>query len=100
MYSINFTKNNEEFWLKLYYNRTNSYLFVNSREIYEFKTKYSEIVATRLCQGSISKDWTVDNMKKKGSNGYVYDFSIDYDAIAVDGTLDIHNHFMKKNNMI
>ena len=39
-------------------------------------------------------------MKKKGSNGYVYDFSIDYDAIAVDGTLDIHNHFMKKNNMI
>ena len=100
MYSINFTKNNEEFWLKLYYNRTNSYLFVNSREIYEFKTKYSEIVATPLCQGSISKDWTVDNMTKKGSNGYVYDFSIDYDAIAVDGTLDIHNHFMKKNNMI
>ena len=29
-------------------------------------------------------------MKKKGSNGYVYDFSIDYDAIAVDGILDIH----------
>ena len=28
--------------------------------------------------------------KKTGLNGYVYDFSIDYDAIAVDDILDIH----------
>ena len=25
IYSFNFTKNNKEFWLKLYYNRANSY---------------------------------------------------------------------------
>ena len=29
-----------------------------------------------------------------------YDFSVDYDAIAAGDILDIHNSFMKKNNMI
>ena len=38
-------------------------------------------------------------MKKTGFNGYVYDFSIDYDAIEVDDVLDIHKNLMKKNNM-
>ena len=27
----------------------------------------------------ISKDWSADNMKNTGLNGYVYDFSVDYD---------------------
>ena len=31
-----------------------------------------------------SKDWTVDNMKKTGLNGYVYNSSVDYDSIAVE----------------
>ena len=30
-------------------------------------------------------------MKKTELNGYVYDFSVDYDAIAVDDTLDIQS---------
>ena len=38
--------------------------------------------------------------EKTGLNGYVYDFSIDYDAIAVDDILDNHKYLMKKNNMI
>ena len=38
--------------------------------------------------------------KKTGLNGYVYDFSVDYDAIAVDDILDIHKYLMKKNNMV
>ena len=28
--------------------------------------------------------------------GNIYDFSVDYDAIAVDDTLGIHNYLMKK----
>ena len=48
----------------------------------------------------ISKAWSIDNMKKTGFNGYVYDFGVDYDAIAVDDILDIHKYLMKKNNMI
>ena len=35
-------------------------------------------------------------MKKTGLNRYVYDFSVDYDAIAVDDILDIHKCFVKK----
>ena len=62
--------------------------------------KDSDIVATPLCLGNISKDWAVDNMKRTGFNGYVYGFSVDYDAIAVDDILDIHKCLMKKNSMI
>ena len=39
-------------------------------------------------------------MKDTALNGYVYDFSVDYDAIAVDDNLDIHKYLMKKHNMI
>ena len=39
-------------------------------------------------------------MIKTGLNGYVYDLSVDYDAIAVDDILDIHSYLIKKNNMI
>ena len=39
-------------------------------------------------------------MKKTGFNGYVYDFSVDYDAIAVDDIKDIHKYLMKKNNIV
>ena len=39
-------------------------------------------------------------MKKTGFNGYVYDFSFDYDAIAVDDIKDIHKYLMRKNNIV
>ena len=39
-------------------------------------------------------------MKKTGLNGYVYDFSVDYNAISVDDTLDIHKHLMKKADIV
>ena len=65
MYSINFTITNIKLCLSLHYNGENSYLFVNGTEIYKFKAKDSEIVASPLCLGNISKDWLTDNMKKK-----------------------------------
>ena len=64
MCSINFTELDKTFCLRLHYNGSNSYLFVNGTEIHKFKAKDSEIVATPLCLGNILKDWTVDNMKK------------------------------------
>ena len=64
MYSINFTKRNKKFCLSVHYNGANSYLCVNVKEIHKFKTKDSEIVATPLCLGNISKHWSVDDMKK------------------------------------
>ena len=83
MYSINFSVTRKKFCLSLHYNGPNSYLFVNGTKIYKFKAKDSEIVASPLCLGNISKDWLIDNMKKTGLNGYVYDFSVDYKAADV-----------------
>ena len=76
------------------------YLFVNGTEIIKFKAKDSEIVATLFCLENILKDFSVDNMKKAGLNVYVYDFSVDYEAISVDDMLDIHTYLMKNNSMI
>ena len=64
MYSINFTVTKKKFCLSLHYNGANSYLFVNDTEICKFKAKDSKIVASPLCVGNISKDWSADNMKK------------------------------------
>ena len=57
-------------------------------------------MANPPCLGNISKDFSVDNMKNTQLNGYVYDFSVDYDAIAVDDILRIHKYLMEKNNII
>ena len=71
LYSINFTKKKKKkFSLNLHYDKENSYL-----------------------------GWSVDNMKKTGLNGYIYYFSVDYDTIAVDDILGIHEYLMKKNNI-
>ena len=84
----------------MYYSGTSSYLFVNGAEIIKFKAKDSEFAATPSCLGNISKDFSVDSMKKTGLNGYVYDFNVDYDAIAVDDILDIHKYLIKKNGVV
>ena len=77
MYSINFTVTNK--------------IVIKEEIVICFlmvpKAKDSKIVAAPLCLGNVSKDWSVDNMKKSGFNGYVYDFSVDYDPIAVDNIL-------------
>ena len=105
LYLINFTdkilkKNNKKFCLNLHCNGANSYLFVNGTEIHKFKAKDSEIVASPLCLANISEDFSVDNMKKTGLSGYVYDFSVEYDAIEVDDKLDIYKYLMEKNGIV
>ena len=96
MYSINFTVTQTKFCLSLHYNGASSYLFVNGTKIKKFKAKDTKIVATPLCLGNISKDWSIDNMKKTGLTGYAYDFSVDYEATNVDDIKDIHKYLMKK----
>ena len=86
--------------MSLHCNGAKSYLFVNSTEIQKFKAKDSEIVTNGLCWGNISKDWPVDNMRKTGLNGYVYDLTVAYNATAVDDILDIHRYSMKKKDVI
>ena len=85
--------------MSLHYNGANSYLFVNSTEIIKCKAKYANIIAIPLCLRNISNDWSVENMIDTGLNRYVYDFSVDFDTIAVDDIKDIHKYLMKKNNI-
>ena len=100
LYSINFTKESTKFCLSLHYNGAYSYLFVNGTEIIKFKAKDSEITAHPLFLGNMSKDWSVDNVKKNGLKNYVYDFRVDYNAIAVSNILDIHEYLMEKNKLV
>ena len=85
--------------MNLHYNGATSCLFVNGIEIHKFKAKDSE-TAKPLPLGNISKDFSVDNMKKTGLNGYAYDFSVDYDATAIDEIPDIHKYLMKTNGIV
>ena len=91
-YSINFSKSEIKFCL----NRSNSFLFVNSTKIPQFKEKDSEIKAYPLFLENISKDFSVDNKKKTGLNGYVYDFSVNYNASDTSNIIDIHKYLMKR----
>ena len=100
MYSINSTEKSKKNYLSLNYNNKNSYLFVNGAEIIKFKSKDPGILPYRLCLWNISKDLPIDNIKKTGLNGYVFDFSVAYDAITIDDILDIHKYLMKKNDIV
>ena len=64
-YPIKFTQSEERFVLSLQCNGINSFLFVNAVKIYQFKAKDSEIKDYTLCLGNVSKDFTINNMKKK-----------------------------------
>ena len=96
MYSNNFTKKNTKFCLDLHYNGVDSYFFVNGTEIIKIKAKVSEFVPTTLCPGNITEAFSEDITKKKGLNGYIYDFSVDYDYISTSNILGIHKYLMKK----
>ena len=100
IYSTNLTAANKKICLSLHYNGDSSYLFVNSKEVINFKAKNSEIAPYPLCLGGLSKDFSPSKTHKTGLVGYVYDVSVDSWAIANDKILDIHKYFMKNNKII
>ena len=99
MYSTNFTATNKKFCLSLHYNGDSSYLFVDGKEIVNFKAKDSEIVPCPLCHRNVSKDFSLTNTTNTGLFDYVYDFSVHYKAITNDKIHNIHRHLMEKNNI-
>ena len=52
------------------------------------------MLASPICLRNISKDQSTDNMKKAGFSRYVYNFSVDYKAIAVDDINYIHINYI------
>ena len=101
MYSPNFTVSGNTFCLSLHYNGDNSYLFVNGKEVVKFKAKDFELKHVYpMSLGNISSDFNQADRKSTRISGYVYDFSVDYNVIAVDDILAIHKYLIKRNNMI
>ena len=100
MYSTNFTVDNKTFCSSLHSNGDDGNLFANGKKSINFKAKDSEIVPYPLCLANISKDFDLDYMEKTGLTEHVYDFSVDYWAIAADEILEIDKYLMKKNNII
>ena len=49
-----------------------------------------------MCLGNISGDFSANNMKKKGLNGYVFDSSVDCRAFDTSNVINIHDYFIKK----
>ena len=94
MYSTNFIVTNKNVCLSLHYNDASSYLFVNGKEIVNFKVKDSGIVPYPLCLGNISKDFSLLNTTNTGLYGCIYDFRVDYKAITNDKIHDIHRYLM------
>ena len=75
------------------------FLLVNATKIHQFKAKDFEINRYSLCLGNISKYFSVDNIKKTGLNGYVYDFYVNYIIIETSNIIDIHQYLMKKHDI-
>ena len=73
--------------------------FVNATKIYQFNAKDSEIKDYALCLGNISKDFTINNTKKKKKTelkGVIKFFSVDFHPIDTNDILDIYKYLMKR----
>ena len=91
-------KQNTKFCLSLHYNADNSYLFVNEKEIFKFKTDNKNVdFPTQFCLRSISNG---TEPRKVSLNGNVYDFSVDYNSIdKSDILINVRKYLMTKNNI-
>ena len=52
-----------------------------------------------MSRSSLTRSPQYRQIKYTGLYGNVYDFIVDYSAIASDKILDIHNYLMEKNNI-
>ena len=87
--------------LGLHYNGDDSYLFVNGKQELKFKSKTTRLVKENLCLGNLSDQWlTASESEKTGLYGNIYDFVVDYEAIAgVAPIYDFHIYLMAKHNV-
>ena len=72
---------------------------VNGEKNYLFKAKDSQTNTHHLCLGNISKEFVNYNMKRRGLNGYVYDFSVDFKASDKSEVLNILKYLMAKHDI-
>ena len=72
----------------------NFVLFFNAIEIYQFKTKDTEIKKKSIVFRKYFRKFFSQQNEKTGLNGCVYDFSVDYRAFDTSNIISIHKYFM------
>ena len=85
-------KQNQNFFLSLYFNSGNSYLFVGRKEIYQFKTSNKNV--------NFHLNFVQEAYFDSGEaslTGNIYRFSIDYNAIDKSSILNIHKYLTGQN---
>ena len=96
--SISITKANTK--LSLDYNTDNSYLFVNGKEIFKFRTNNKKFnFRTHFCLGGISNGFTNTESKEVSLYGNAFDFSVDYNSFDKSVILNIQKYLMIENNI-
>ena len=104
-YPINFIQTEKTFVLSLHYIKSNSFSYVNTVKLYQFKAKNSEIKPYSLCLGNILKNFALNNIKKQDEKvkglkvnriKRVKVFSVDYNAIDTSNILDICRYLIKE----
>ena len=71
-------------------------MFVNGTKVYQFKVRDPEIKDYALRLGNVSKDVTIDDLKKAVLKGVVKFFSVDFNPIDNNDILDIHKYLTKR----
>ena len=72
------------------------FLFLNVTKIDQFKAKDFEIKDYALRLGNISKDFTINNMKKTLLKAIVKYFSVVFNPIDTNNIFDIHKYLMTR----
>ena len=86
--------------MSLYFNGDSSYLFVNGKEIFKFKSDNKNVnFPMQFCLGSISNGFSALQSREVSLNVNVYNFSVDYNSIDKPDILSIHKYLMIKNNI-
>ena len=71
--------------MSLHYNADNSYLFVNGKVIFKFKTDNKNVnFPTQFCLRSISNESSATESREVSLNENVYDFSVDYNSMIIE----------------
>ena len=98
--NINFSKSKTKFCLIFHYNRDNSYLYVNGKEICKFKAGNKSVnFPCQFCPGRISNKFDYVDSEEVSLKGNVYDFSVDYGSMDKSDVLNIHMYLMSRNNI-
>ena len=84
----------------MFYNAGNSYLFINRKEIFNFKA-YNESInfPTQFYFGSICNGFSATESREVSLNRSVYDFSVYYNSVDKSDILNIRKYLMTKNNI-